>query len=140
MLHKVEIEDTLTARGKILVMDDEKRTRDVAGRILHAIGFHVDFARDGEEAIELYKRAIESDEPFDAVIMDLNIPDGLGGQEAIEKLIEMDPKVKAIVSSGEYYDPVMHNFNQYGFSAVMPKPYGILELSRTVMEVLGMAG
>jgi DNA-binding NarL/FixJ family response regulator len=83
----------------------------------------------------LYKQARQDDSPFDVVIMDLTIPGGMGGKEALSKLLEIDPSVKAIVSSGYANDPIMSNFEQYGFAGVVPKPYKIEDLS-TVLEKL----
>ncbi len=122
--------------GRILMMDDEEIIRDVAGEILRHMGYSVEFAKDGVEAIELYKIAKESGEPFDAVIMDLTVPGGMGGKEAIGKLLEIDPAVKAIVSSGYSNDPVMANFRRYGFRDVVAKPYRIKELGETLHGLL----
>lgn len=104
--------------------------------MLGSLGYNVEFARDGDEATELYKKAIESGEPFDAVIMDLTIAGGMGGKEAIKKLIELDPEVKTIVSSGYSNDPVMSDYKQYGFHGVIAKPYQIEELSDTLSKVI----
>ncbi len=115
-------------KEKVLIMDDEEIVRDVASRILKHIGYEVEVAKDGAEAIALYKQAQESQFPFNVVILDLTVPGGMGGREAIEKLIELDPQAKAIVSSGYSSDPVMSNFREYGFSSVVSKPYKIEEL------------
>lgn len=123
--------------GKILIMDDEETVRDIAGKLLEHIGYQVEFARDGTETIELYRQAQEHDRPFDAVLMDLTVPGGMGGKEAIKTLIEIDPKVKAIVSSGYSNDPILANFRQYGFKGCIVKPYQIEELSTTLQSVLG---
>ncbi len=132
---KVE-ESPLVGKGKILVVDDEEAVREVAGRLLKCVGHQVAFARDGAEAIELYKKAQEAGQPFDAVIMDLTIPGGMGGKEAINKLLDIDPEIKAIVSSGYSNDPVMSEFKRYGFSGVVAKPYEIVELSEAVDKVI----
>ena len=123
-------------KGRILVMDDEEAVREVAGNMLKFLGYKVEFARDGTEAIELYKKAKESEEPFDAVILDLTVPGGMGGKEAIQKLLEIDPKVKAIVSSGYSIDPIMSNFKKYGFRGVVAKPYKVKELSEMLYKIL----
>jgi two-component system cell cycle sensor histidine kinase/response regulator CckA len=122
--------------GKILVMDDEESVRDVVGEMLKAAGYEYELAKNGSEAIELYKRALEGGRPFDAAIMDLTIPGGLGGKEAVKKLIEIDPKVKAIVASGYFSDPVMADFKAHGFIGVITKPYDLQTLSRTLRTVL----
>jgi CheY-like chemotaxis protein len=123
-------------KGKILVMDDEEMARDVVREMLRHIKYEAEVARDGAEAIELYKRAKETDKPFDAVIMDLIVVGGMGGEEAISKLLEIDPEVKAIVSSGNFNDPIMADCKKYGFSAVLRKPCKIAELDKTLHKVI----
>ena len=91
---------------------------------------------NGEEIIKLYKKAMDSGEPFDVVIMDLTIPGGMGGQIVIKKLLEIDPDAKAIVSSGYTDDPVISNFEGYGFSGFIPKPYMLEDLRKVLTEVL----
>jgi PAS domain S-box-containing protein len=142
-LHKVEKEnedlvkeELLSGVGRVLVMDDEEIIREVAGEMLSKIGYEVEYARDGAEAIEMYMRAKQNNTPFDAVIMDLTIPGGMGGKEAIERLKEIDPQVKAIVSSGYSNDPVMSEFRRYGFSGFVAKPYRIEDLNKTMHEVI----
>jgi len=122
--------------GKVLVMDDEEIIRELVGEILNRFGYETVFASDGAQAIEIYKDAKTTEEPFDAVIIDLTIPGGMGGKEAIQKLVEYDPKIKAIVSSGYSNDPIMANFREFGFSGVIAKPYRIEELGRTVHNVI----
>jgi PAS domain S-box-containing protein len=129
-------EESLLGKGRILVMDDEEVVRGVACEMLRRIGYEVEFARDGTEAIELYKRARESGQPFDAVILDLTVPGGIGGKEAIKRLLEIDPRVKAIVSSGYSNDPVMAKFREYGFRGVIAKPYKIEELSGVLRRII----
>lgn len=122
--------------GRILVMDDEQIIRDVTGHILRRLGYEAAFAQDGEEAITAYQQAMAENRPFQAVIMDLTIPGGMGGKEAIKRLREIDPNVKAIVSSGYSNDPVMSNFTEYGFSGCVAKPYNVQELSHTLQKVI----
>lgn len=123
--------------GKILVMDDEFMVREVAGEMLGFLGFEVTFAEDGAEAIEKYKKELEeSNHPFDAVIMDLTIPDGMGGLECIKKLLEIDPSVKALVSSGYSNDSIMSNFHQYGFKGIIHKPYKTQDLKEILVKIL----
>ncbi|RLB90540.1 MAG: hypothetical protein DRH50_12220 [Deltaproteobacteria bacterium] len=129
-------ERPLVGKGRILVMDDEEIVRRVSGEMLKSFGYEVEFARDGTEAIEVYKNAKESGNAFDAVIMDLTIPGGMGGKEAIKKLLELDPDVKAIVSSGYSNDPVMADFRKYGFRAVVAKPYEIKELGEVIHKTI----
>ncbi len=126
----------VAGKGKILIMDDEEIIRNTAGTALSRIGYNVEFAKDGSETIELYKAARDSGKPFDAVIMDLTIPGGMGGKEAIGKLLEVDSKAKAIVSSGYSNDPVMADFKKYGFSHFIAKPYSAQELNEVLVNVL----
>jgi CheY-like chemotaxis protein len=125
-----------TGNGKILIMDDEEIIREVAGEMLKHFGYEVEFAKDGAEALEKYANAMKSGTSFDAVIMDLTIPGGMGGKEAVKKLIEIDPDVKAIVSSGYSSDPVITNFRQHGFAGIITKPYQVSELNEQVKNVL----
>jgi len=125
-----------TGNRKILIMDDEEIIRDVAGEMLRHFGYEVEFAEDGIEALEKYADAMKSGISFDAVIMDLTIPGGMGGKETVIKLIEIDPNVKAIISSGYSSDPVMSNFREYGFAGIVMKPYQISELSEQLRNVL----
>ncbi len=122
--------------GKILVMDDEEVVRDLIKQILVRAGHEVEFAEHGQEAITLFRQAKETGHPFDVVIMDLTIRGGMGGEEAIQKLLKIDPTVKAIVSSGYTDKPVMAHYRQYGFSGMVTKPYQPAELCRIVNTVL----
>ena len=113
----------VTGQGRVLVMDDEAPLRKIVGRMLEELGYESEFAEDGAQAIKMFKEAKEAEKPFDAVILDLTVPGGMGGKEAINKLLELDPEVKAIVSSGYSDDPVLANFQEYGFKGMMPKPF-----------------
>ncbi|MBI5594105.1 MAG: response regulator [Deltaproteobacteria bacterium] len=126
--------------GRILIMDDEEIVRQIAGAMLTHLGYEIECANDGTKAIEAYVNALKLGRPFVAVIMDLTIPGGMGGKEAMQKLIEIDPNVKAIVSSGYSYDPIMSNFRDYGFAGVVPKPYRMDELGEQVRRVLQGGG
>jgi two-component system cell cycle sensor histidine kinase/response regulator CckA len=122
--------------GKILVMDDENIIREMLHKMLNLAGYEVELTSDGAEAIEQYSRARESGHPFDAVIMDLTIPGGMGGKEAIKELVKIDPNVKAIVSSGYATDPVMSDYKKYGFSAVVTKPYSVADIEKTLYSLV----
>jgi len=122
--------------GKILVMDDEETIRNVTEKILMELGYDVSCASDGAETIMLYRDAARIGRPFDAVIMDLTIPGGMGGKDAIQQLLEIDPQVTAIVSSGYSNDPIMSDFEKYGFRGVATKPYRIEKLSWVLHDVL----
>jgi len=129
-------ENPLSGTGRILVMDDEEMIRQVVARILVGFGYEVEFACNGAEAIDLYEQAREDGEPFDAVIMDLTIPGGMGGKEAIQELLKIDPYAKVIVSSGYSTDPVMAEFKKHGFSGVVAKPYEVKQLGQTLRRIV----
>ena len=133
---KKEEEEPVSGRGKILIMDDQEVVRSVADKILSRIGFQIVLAEDGEAAINLYKKAKKSGEPFDAVILDLTIPGGMGGKEVIKKLLEIDPNIKAVVSSGHSNDPTMVEFKKYGFTDVIAKPYRTQEMRNILFRVI----
>jgi len=120
---------------KVLIMDDEESLLDVAGQMLNRLGFEADFAAHGEEAIQKYRDAIQSDNGFDAVILDLTVKGGMGGEEALEKLLEIDPEVTAFVSSGYAEDTVMINYREHGFVGSIVKPYNIHELGKEICRV-----
>jgi len=126
-----------TGKGRILLLDDDEMVRDVASEMLRDIGYEVQSAENGVEAIEMYKKAKESDKPFCAAIMDLTIPGGMGGGEVVQKLIEYDGELKAIVSSGYAQDPIMADYEKWGFCGVIAKPYSIEELSRVLSDITG---
>lgn len=126
----------LRGTGKVLIMDDEEMILDVASELLMHLGYTVDTARNGEEAFAKYMKMYESGIPYDVVIMDLTIPGGMGGRELMQRLRERDPGITAIVSSGYSNDPIMANFEDYGFKGIITKPYQIEEISRTLNSVL----
>ncbi len=125
-----------TGKGKILVMDDDKYLTIMMGEMLETLGYEADFAKDGVEAVELYRKARKSGKPYDAVILDLTIPGRMGGKDVIKILLEIDPEVKAVVSSGYSDDPIMSNFREYGFKGMMPKPFDPIALGNVLNDVL----
>jgi len=133
---KPAIEMLRSGIGKILIMDDEELIRDVARDILKSLGYETDLARDGAEALDLYRKAKDAGKPYAAVIMDLTIPGGMGGEEAVKKLHAIDPDAKAIVSSGYSTGPIMSDFKAYGFSGVITKPYRIADMGATLQLVI----
>lgn len=126
----------IPGKGRILVMDDEGMIRDLASALLAELGYEVALAKDGAEAIELYKQAKQTGHPFDAVVLDLTVPGGMGGKEAVQQLIEMDPNARAIVASGYSDDPVISQFRQYGFRGVITKPYSVEDISSLLSNIL----
>jgi PAS domain S-box-containing protein len=128
--------EIVRGRGLVLVMDDEESVRQIAGKIVRALGYQVAYARDGREAIDCWQDARAKGRPFDVAIMDLTVPGGMGGREAIRELLAMDPDAKAVVSSGYCQDPVMANFRDYGFRDVLAKPYSVLDVSQALSALL----
>ncbi len=132
-IKKVNVEDK---KVKILIMDDEEFVRAVFEDFLKEFGYDVKSTSKGEDAIKEYVIAKEKGEPFDFVILDLTIPNGLGGKETMEELLRIDPSVKAIVTSGYFDSPVMANYSEYGFKAALKKPFVIDELKEVIKKVL----
>ena len=128
--------DDTSGPSRVLVMDDEGAVCDIVTKILARCGYSVASAPDGQKAVALYRQALADGEPFDVVIMDLTVPGGIGGKEAIKGLLEVDPQVKAIVSSGYIYDPVMVKPFRYGFKGVLVKPYTARALREEIVRVL----
>ena len=117
-------------------MDDEELVRNILQAMLYQIGHEVLLVKDGKEAVWIYKEAIENDTPIDLIIMDLTIPGGMGGKEAVQKILAIDPEAKVIVSSGYSNDPVMAKFKDYGFCSAIAKPYRISELTTVVSQLI----
>lgn len=128
---RIKEDMTKVIGGNVLVMDDEEAILDIVGDILAYHGFTVDFARDGEEALCLYQKTV-----YDVVILDLTVPGGMGGREAMQELLRIDPMVRAIVSSGYSNDPIMSDYRQYGFKNVIAKPYDLEELGEVLRSVI----
>jgi len=127
---------TLRGQGNILIMDDEDIIRETLGKMLKRLGYTVSTAADGHKAINLYQKARHLNEPFDLLMMDLTIAGGMGGKETVKKLLEIDPAAKVIVSSGYSNDPVMADYQEYGFSGILPKPYKIEEVNQILHDLL----
>jgi PAS domain S-box-containing protein len=137
-LETKESQQKITSGGeaKILLMDDEDTIRNVGGEMLTCYGYQVTLASDGSEAVELYKKAKRLGEPFDVVIMDLTVPGGLGGIETINILRQIEPGIKAIISSGYANSPVTSDYERYGFSGIVTKPYKFEELIEVLNKVV----
>ncbi len=128
--------DPKTGHGKVLVMDDEALVLDVFAEMLRSLGYSADKARDGSEAVSMYRAAMEAGDSYDAVIMDLTIPGGMGGKEAMEKILAMDPDARGIVASGYSADPVMAAPSRYGFAGVICKPFTAEDLGDIMSRTL----
>jgi len=126
----------LLGEGKILFMDDDESIRQTAGEMLTFLGYQVEFARNGDEAVKLYKEAWNLGTPFNVVITDLTVRGGTGGKTAIRELLKSDPNVKAIVSSGYSYDSLLSDYSKYGFCGVIQKPYRLQELGEVLSSVI----
>jgi PAS domain S-box-containing protein len=136
----VEMEsDTLITNpavgGAVLVMDDDEMIREITSEILEYLGYNATLCARGEEVIELYRQAREAGHPFFAVIMDLTIPGGMGGKEAAQNILALDPEASLIVSSGYSNDPVLANYEEYGFCGVVIKPYQAIELYNVMDKI-----
>lgn len=123
-------------QGRILFMDDEPQIRSAVSKALFAMGYQVETVEDGAKAIELYKQAMQAGRPFDAVIMDLTIPAGMGGMDTIRELKALDPSVKAVIASGYANSPVMAEYKRYGFQEVICKPYRPEEVNKILLNLL----
>jgi PAS domain S-box-containing protein len=132
------VEDLICGNGRILVMDDEDDIQDVLGEMLHHLGFNVDFASEGEQAVSDYAHALHHGSPYTATILDLTIPGGMGGKKTLKKIQALHPEAKVIVSSGYSNDPVMAHFQQFGFSGVITKPYNLTDLSKVLRHILSI--
>ena len=132
----VEKAKIMSGIGKILLMDDDSSIREVAKLILERLGYSVTGTAKGEDAVAIYKEAMGTERQFDVVIMDLTIPGHMGGKEAISELLKIDPEVRGIVSSGYSTDPVLAEYESYGFKGVVEKPFRVEELSNAIQSVL----
>ncbi|MDQ6622038.1 MAG: CHASE3 domain-containing protein [Verrucomicrobiota bacterium] len=130
------ITPVLSCGGRILIVDDEEAIRALVEFTLGRLGYEVAEAETALDGVNLYREKLEAGDRFDLVILDLTLPGGMGGKEALKRLIEIDPTVTAIVSSGYAMDATMSRYQDYGFRGVIAKPYEAAELCRTVHEVI----
>jgi two-component system cell cycle sensor histidine kinase/response regulator CckA len=121
---------------RILLMDDEQMILDIVSRMLTHLGYEVRTTMDGAQAIAAFTKAKNQGEPFDVVMMDLVIPNGVGGQEAAPTLRQIDPHAKIIASSGHLDHPVMKDHRKFGFTAVLEKPYKLERLQQVIGSVI----
>jgi PAS domain S-box-containing protein len=127
---------TISRKGRILLMDDEEVVRHIAGLMITSLGHEVEFAENGEEAVARYRDALHSGRGFDVAILDLTIRGGRGGEETLRDLLQIDPKVKAVVSSGYSDISPISEYGAHGFRACLRKPYEIDELAKTLHDLL----
>lgn len=125
--------------ARILLMDDDSMVRNMVSRILHRFNYQVEYVNEGNQLIDAYKKSLMLDNPFDLIITDLTIQGGMGGREAVEILHRIHPKIKCIVMSGYSNDPVLANYESYGFSARISKPFSINDFITIIQKVLAQA-
>ena len=121
---------------RVLIVDDEEAIRALVDFTLGRLGYEVTEAETALKGVELYRESLAKEERFDLVILDLTLPGGMGGKEALKKLLEIDPSVVAIVSSGYATDATMSRYEDLGFRGVITKPYEAADLGRTVHELI----
>ncbi len=136
MTPPIAVSPIASGTGRILIMEDDETLHDVVGHTLGGLGYEVIFTHDGHEALSSYQQALETDDPFDAIVLDLTIPGGMGGRETLSKLLAIDPQVKAIVVSGYSNDPILVKFQQYGFCGGIAKPYRAEQLHHILHQVI----
>ncbi len=134
--HKSDDSISAAKTGRILIMDDEPIILTVTKMLLSHLGYTVETANDGKTAIEIYCNAQKENQKFDAVILDLTVPAGMGGKETMSKLLQIDPNVNALVSSGYSNDPIMADYKSYGFKGIIIKPYNVEELNKSLQLLL----
>lgn len=128
--------DPQNDKRKILVVDDEQMILQITNQILSHAGYDVSLAQEGQQAVKLYQEAIQQAKPFELVIVDLTLAGSMGGMETMQRLWELDPETKAIVTSGYVEDPTVTHYKDYGFSAALKKPYGLSDLINAVEKAL----
>lgn len=121
---------------KILIMDDEYEICQMVKKVLARKKIIVDDTNNGENAVQKYMAEYYSDNPYDAVILDLSVKNGMGGVEAFKRIREFDANVKAIISSGYSYNPVMRDYAKYGFKKALFKPYHLDDLHETLFQAI----
>ncbi len=122
-------------KKRILLMDDDEFIRDVVSDQISFLGYEIELAEDGREAIELYKKRKEEGKPFDLIIMDLTIKGGMGGEEAVAEIRKLNKDLPVVVSTGYSDDDIVRNYKSYGFSGVLTKPFKMNELKKLIEEL-----
>lgn len=121
---------------RVLVMDDEEIVADIAQQMLSHLGYEVDVVKDGKEAVAAYKEAYENGNPFALVIMDLNIPGGMGGVDAVQEVLKIDENARVAVSTGYSSDTIVGNYTDYGFCGCINKPFDLNGLKKSVEDII----
>lgn len=129
--------EIIPGSGYLLVVDDEEDIRTGMAELLKSLNYEVDTAPDGKTALEIYSRQWEAGHPFDLVILDLILPGGMSGIDIVRHLLEINPEVKAVVSSGYANNPIMARYADFGFKGVIIKPFEVEELSMVLSRTLG---
>ena len=127
---------TTRRKGRVLVMDDEEMIRDMAMLLIQGLGYQVDVAEDGSQALSMYRAGLQGNNPYDVVILDLLIPGGMGGEETMQHLLALDPQAKVIVCSGDPTQQIVGRYHEYGFQGTLSKPYTMNNLSHLLKEVI----
>jgi signal transduction histidine kinase/ActR/RegA family two-component response regulator len=123
-------------KGRILVMDDRSEVRNIVRHILEKLGYETDCTIDGFEALEYYRKAMDSGKSYDAVILDLNIPSGMGAEKTMQELLKIDPKVKALVASGFHDATIMKDYQKFGFCGYLTKPFTVSDFSLIISDIV----
>ncbi len=123
--------------GRVLFMDDDDHICALTASMLQSLDYKFDIAKNGDDAITFYKRYLNIGRPYDAVIMDLTVVGGLGGEETFRVLRELDPEVRAIVSTGYDNDDMARQYLDMGFCGYLTKPYRVADLGKVLKAVLG---
>lgn len=132
--------ETIKEQGRVLVMDDMPEVRNIVSQILKRLGHEVDSARDGAETLRKYKQAMKLGSKYDVVILDLNIPGGMGGEDTLMELLKIDPGVNALVSSGCHSAEMVAKYEKFGFRGFVTKPFTVDELRRAISNTFLVAG
>ena len=135
-IKKQVVKPSVINKEKILLMDDNQGIRTFLHKVIIRLGYDVETCIEGNEAVDIYTKAMNSKKPFNAVILNLSNQVGMGGQETMKKLLEIDPNVKGILSTGYFNDPIINNFRAYGFSGFITKPTPISKLTEVLSNVI----
>ncbi|MBD3240968.1 MAG: PAS domain S-box protein [Chitinivibrionales bacterium] len=131
-----DIADSSVARRRVLFMDDEDYIRRTAAKLLEHIGYETITAARGEEVLDLYRESLDESRPFDVVVLDLSVSGGKGARETISELRQLDPEVRAVVTSGYATDPILNDFRRFGFTAALSKPYTVQTIEQAIAKAL----